>query len=237
MPWPVIRASLLFALTTASVQAAGITTFSNRATFMNAVGPATVEDFTDSSHFPIYSGVLNEFTTEAGLSVGDIQPGVTYSTPGGQWAVAIDRGGGYEGGFLDSLTRDGEKLLTITFDSAMGSFGFDTNRLMGQAFDITINFLSGPSYSQTFNVDQSSDLRDLEFFGFASASTDIMSVIIDGNLGDTGQFNFALDDFTFSTTAVPLPAAVWLFGSALASMGIRRWLRCSGVGATGRSIA
>lgn len=60
---------------------------------------------------------------------GDILPGVTYSTAPcytGSACLNIDGGGGYAGGFLDSLFNDG-RALTIDFDDAQSAFGFDTN--------------------------------------------------------------------------------------------------------------
>ena len=91
-----------------------ITQFTDRSTFDSAVGSTTVEDFTDDSHFPIATGVLNSSTN---LAVGNgspiipgmIQPGVTYSTTvSGNASVYdfnIDAGGGFTGGFLDSLVQ------------------------------------------------------------------------------------------------------------------------------------
>ena len=79
-----------------SASADVITTHTDRATFEAAAGvPLTVEDFTDTAHFPITSGVLNSLTTDAGLQPGDIEEGVTYSTPVGQGNFFnIDAGGG-----------------------------------------------------------------------------------------------------------------------------------------------
>src|SRR6058998_3991145 len=85
-----IRALFLLAVTFLLIAfsrvsyAGSITTFFDRADFDAAVGNTTVEDFLDGVHFPITSGVLNEFTNEAGIQPGDIQSGVTYSTPVGK---------------------------------------------------------------------------------------------------------------------------------------------------------
>ena len=112
---------------------ATITSYSSRASFDAAVGPTTLENFTDQAHFPILSGVLNQFTREAGLSPGDIEAGVTYSTPIGTGNFFnIDLGGGFTGGFLDSVTSEGgDRPLNIAFDSPVAAFGFDTNQSMG----------------------------------------------------------------------------------------------------------
>ena len=95
---------------------------------------------------------------------------------------------------------DPNRELTAAFDGAVSAFAFDTNRLMGNQFNIVINFASGSPYGNTFSVPAS---EALSFFGFQSNGTDIISVVIDGD-GDA-SFAFILDNFRF-TTRVPLQA-------------------------------
>ena len=194
---------------------ANITIYSDRAVFDAAVGVTTVEDFLSSAHAPITSGVLNEFTDEAGILPGDIQPGVTYSTPVGTgFFFNIDAGGGFTGGFLDSVIQsEGDRrALTVDFVSPVAAFGFDTNDLMGQDLEVVIHFVSGEPFEGTFAVAQS---RVLEFFGFQSNLVDIESVVIQGSSTGINQMNYALDNFSFGGMAVPVPPAVFLFGSGL----------------------
>lgn len=204
-----------------SASAGTITTYTDRPTFNAAMGvPLTLEDFTPTDHFPISTGVLNSLTNLPGIGLfpGDIQPGVTYSTPiGSSFFFNIDGGGGYVGGFLDGFYGgDPNRVLTITFDNPASGFGFDTNLIMGTDFDITINFTSGPAY--TANVALSGSIN-LEFFGFQSSLGDITSVIIDGN--GSGTFAFALDNFAFdvgTAAAVPEPTSLTLAGLGLLSV-------------------
>ena len=199
-----------------SADAGGITDFSDRPTFNTAIGvPLTVEDFTSSEHFPITTGILNSETNlvvEEGTPItpGLIQPGVTYSTPIRNDAPAgfffnIDAGGGFTGGFLDGLgVGSPGSALTTTFNNPVNGFGFDTNDLMGTQFTITINFTSGPADVQTLPVSGDS------FFGFVSTATDIQSATLFGN---STEFTFALDNFTFPTSAanaVPEPSSAVL---------------------------
>jgi hypothetical protein len=198
----------LVALTTISAgiaNASAITTYDHSSTFLADVGSVTKEDFTDTYHFPIDTGVLNEFTNLPGIGIvpGLIKPGVTYSSPVvNDSTFNIDSGAGYAGGFLESLSFINPiEDLTITFDSPTFAFGFDSNELMGTDFDILINFTSGPAYAGSFAVAPS---RDMQFFGFRSSQANIASVVISGN--GSPVFGFALDNFCFTTdntAAVP----------------------------------
>lgn len=208
---PLLLLSVAFPLLGTTLASAGmISEYSDRSAFEVAAGvPLVVEDFTDTFHFPISTGVLNSSTNlvvETGPPIlpGDIEAGVTYSTLIGEsFFFNIDGGGGFEGGFLDGFTQNFDNVLTIDFDNPVAAFGFDTNRIMGRSFELLIEFTSGPSYQQTFAVPAS---PDLVFFGFVSTLSDIASVQIlsDGASG----FSFALDNFTFSGGVIPEPTAM-----------------------------
>jgi hypothetical protein len=199
-----------------TAEAVLITTFSDRNNFNAAVGttPLIVEDFTDTSHFPISTGILNsqtDITVESGppIKPGDIEPGVTYSTPiGSSNFFNIDAGGGLIGGFLDGFFGGNpNRVLTIDFDNSVSAFGFDTNFLMGSNFDLTIKFESGLDFVQNFLVNES--FNEVQFFGFQSNEVNIESVVIDGN--GNNLFAFALDNFTFTNSqdvTIPEPSLV-----------------------------
>jgi hypothetical protein len=179
---------------------AQITTFSDRPTFDAAVGPTTLETFTNTFHFPISSGVLNSLTNDATASgppilPGDIQPGVTYSTPVGSGNFFnIDAGANFTGGFLDTVTGNGP--LTITFDSPVRAFGFDTNALVGSSMTVTIN--GGTPFANTLPV---APTFNMQFFGFESGAQDITSV----TLFSPGSVSFAIDNFVFPAGGTPPP--------------------------------
>jgi len=172
--------------------------FDDRTTFDAAVGSTTLEDFTDTFHFPISTGILNSATNLVvakgpPILPGDIQPGVTYSMPiGTQNFFNIDLGGNFVDGFLDGVQFPEFDPVTIAFDNPVAAFGFDMNKLMGGSFDITIQFTSGPDFVGNFPVTQSSSL---EFVGFQSEQIDIETVIIQGDGMD--GFDFAFDNFAF----------------------------------------
>lgn len=204
------------------VEAGVITEYSDRATFEAAIsGPFTVETFTPDFHAPITSGVLNSTTNEAGLTPGDIQPGVTYSTTvpsADTYFFNIDTGGGYDGGFLDSL--DTSKTLTITFDGEVHAVGFDKNNRLGDAYQVVVT-LSDATVSTPIKFASLST-----FSGFIASGASITSIQIH-NLD--GSFGFDIDNFTFDESrippAVPEPASVVLLGLGGIGMGLAAWRR------------
>ena len=203
---------------------ASITVFTDRTAFETATGAITVEDFTSQPHIPITSGILNSSTNEAGIVPGTILPGVTYSTPVGTGDFFnIDTGGGFDGGFLDTIT--GPRGLTITFDAAQNGFGFDTNSLMGD-FTVVINGVDVENFSAV-----SSDTPT--FFGFESSARNILTATIAGTNGvDSGTFGFAIDNFTYNGTlgSIPEPSTYAMLLLGFVGLGFAGYRKARGGG-------
>ena len=215
-----LSASVFLACT---AHAGEVTHFSDRDAFNSILStPAVVENFTNTHHFPISTGVLNSETdlvVLSGLPIrpGDIKPGVTYSTAIGSGNFFnIDWGPTSDGGFLDGLTQPHGNPLTVTFDRPVNAFGFDTNRFMGRMFDMTIRFTHGPEKTMTFDTHPTVDR--FFFYGFISEERDIASLVIEGNNTGPSDFSFALDNFTFSPP-IPEPPTAALVLAGLGLIG------------------
>jgi len=102
--------------------------------------------------------------------------------------------------------------ITFDFSTNVSAFGFyitDQEREI-----VTVSFVDGTQ--QTYQLPGLGAGGSDAFFGYVSDDATISSV----RVSDDGLF-VGYDNFYYSTV-VPIPAAAWLFGSALAGLG---WLR------------
>lgn len=206
-----------------AAQAGSITTFTDRGAFSTSIGATTIDTFGDTFAFPISTGTLDARTnlisaSGAPILPGRVQSGVTYSTPvGGGNFFNLDANSGFTGAFLDGgLGGTGRNPLNVRFDAPVLGFGFDTNRLMGTTFRVTIHFRSGSSFTNVNSIRESSSTV---FFGFQSSVADIVGVRI---VGRGGSFDFAVDDFAVARgAAVPEPSVIGLMAMALLVLAMR----------------
>ncbi len=153
--------------------------------------------------------------------------GLTWDNMGVVSANAM--GGGYIGGGYDNGTVSGDYVAFNMYANPLtvsGSvFNFIGAYLTGAwndglSIDIVGRRNGADLYSQTITVDTTS----ATWFGFNFLGIDELIFTSYGgtNAGNGGVgIHFAMDNFTYSP--VPVPAAVWLFGSGLLGlMGFSR---------------
>jgi len=173
---------------------AASTVYTDKASWESAFSTFSTEDFSDS--------VLN-----AGVSVisnaGEIV--------GGEWS--------------DRVVPSGD---STTFSFATGIFGFGGDWDLaipggeGTGITITLTLLAGGTEVLTTEIPRSISGT---FWGFVSdiAFTDVL--LTAGTQSGIAE-TFTMDNLVYSsspTSAVPVPAAVWLFGSGLLGLlGVRR---------------
>ena len=94
---------------------------------------------------------------------------------------------------------------------------FDFSNVFGFAgtVEVTGTYGAGGTVSTTLNIDGSKNN-----YVFDSSWTDLSNVVFATPTGAGGNYVGSIDNI--SINVVPIPAAVWLFGSALAGLG---WLQ------------
>ena len=100
-----------------------------------------------------------------------------------------------------------DESLTFTFDTSITSFGFDLNPNPGRVEGWTIDFTTNGSGGGTFNLPVA-DITEFRGFVFDTAFT---SFTLTSSANDPP---WGLDNLA-AVSPVPVPAAVWLFGSGL----------------------
>jgi len=189
----IILAILLLVVSNAQ---AGIVTYGNSASWLSDLGGQTImtEDFDGDDLF------------EGSFSVGGFLPGLSME---GEIEICIDASN-------CSVTRAGELIGLVNVGENIDiNFGRDIFAFSG-LWDLPLNDSSG-SFASGFTVRAGS----VDLFTLTGGFTGFFGIITDFSFGEisivsTSGETFSLDDLSFiESTAVPVPAAVWLFGSGL----------------------
>jgi hypothetical protein len=176
-----------------------------------SVGPSTPANF---------QLAVNGNSTGTGMDFGYIRVDNAQNAPdyGIKITVSADAGSTLQpylalfGGWDQSWTGlDGD---TATLGSAFGSPSTPgVNR--GNAYTAADNTL-GSNLKFLYQDTNSLGLSTLSYF-FQSPASGHFTVAIGGANGTAGNYTYSIE-----TTAVPVPAAAWLFGGALSSLGLVR---------------
>ena len=203
-----IAASLLLV---SSASQAAITTYNNEATFLGAVGSSTTYDFETGSGFPADSnGAGPGGFVAAGTFGGITNDATVYQSALAQSGVQVMTG--------NTGTFGGATLNFLPGTTGIGFWGLDLTA--DEILRVTVEFLTAGT--QQYDITLGGDPRITpQYFGVWDATDSILSAaLVGGNLDGSGLFSraWAIDDLSVaggSVPAVPVPAAVWLFGTAL----------------------
>lgn len=93
--------------------------------------------------------------------------------------------------------------------------------------EITLGFYANGSEIGTLSLTNVPEWQLFSVIWNSGSNTDITLSIIDLQTNNyTAGNDFALDDISFNRSTVPVPAAIWLFGSGVAALaGLRRLRR------------
>ena len=187
---------------------ASVTTFTDRASFEAASGQLISENFnsiTAETSFRSSSLDLGDFSLSMSGSVSsssqrnfiDIPP---LSFPN---FFNVDNTS-----HVNVLLNQSSSLL-LNFDIPIFEFGADFSNLQDDEYRIIIN-IAGETITPSIGDD------GVRFLGFKSNAV-FSTVEFESVFENDG---FAIDNLSYS--AIPIPAGVWLFGSALAGLGVLR---------------
>jgi hypothetical protein len=173
--------------------------------------------------------MLSANSSSGGFYVGDQ---ATYSGTG-TWADAVSYEDEVSAAFADSnvpdsgafnlyeLTMAGS-LSTSSSEPASAYAGIALNVTFDEAVNLTLACPVGARYTQVQLETQPSAFTNLYCGNSLTLAAGTHDLTMASSIGTFGGSVFLDFDATLSITAVPIPAAAWLFASALAGLG---WLR------------
>jgi hypothetical protein len=172
---------------------------------MPIAGQSAAVTYTDRG---LFEAALSSFSVD---SFDTVPQGQFFTLDRGDYVMAADNQGLFgcinnqacgdnsAKGFDDAYVWDYVSIDTFTFDSQINGFGFDFDSPGNQAsVSPILQGITAPTLSGFFGI--------IDEAAFTQVS-----------LGQTASF-MIFDDLTYGVTlpsAVPVPAAVWLFGTAL----------------------
>jgi hypothetical protein len=190
---------------------AATTTFTNEATFLAATGSADVV-----AGFDLGAGAVD--TQYAGLDFDALgtspQPSASNFTPyAGSGSLLVSQGIGHAGGGFDLAIDGGASAISMQVGGLQSAESYGVTSL--ELFGLGGATLSLVSLNSVLPVDASG----YSFFGVSSSEA-IGSVRLTGGSGDFIWF----DNISVVSTVspVPLPAAAWLFISALGGLVVAK---------------
>lgn len=182
---------------------------------------SSIADAIDNAELPLTStstatDVVDGHTT---FQPGDIEPGIAFSTSGELRFRVLD---GPSLGAPSKMvgTSTGSIDFTMVLDPGVTAIGFDLLELGGTGGDnMNIDVFGTAGLLTTTSVflpSWSSGVAGLAFVGLTSTDAITSVKVSHAFTGVTLAGVYGIDDVVFSTASpVPIPAAAWLFGTAL----------------------
>jgi len=177
---------------------ASIVTYTDKAAWIAATGTTSLYDFNSDASGSFTSKNFGDFNAALVNQSGSYMPTIT-------------------NGELRLQAWNQASVLELTFNSSLSAFGFDWRNTDTSYDKIELNILG-----ETFVFGPS---RSSGFFGLTSTVL-FNSLGLSDSAGNGGALSYAyLDNFRYgdSVSAVPVPAALFLFAPALLGfLGFRR---------------
>lgn len=193
-----------------SISNAAVQTFTERTSFESAISVTNTIDFEHA-----WPRTWNGFNSPVGVTFND----VTFTGPwdGGYYLYVGDSENGaccYDAFGSDFLLGEGRGQIEMSILDSSNAIGMDF--IVGEAgsgtSDVTFDMLSGESFTITVSREE------VNFFGVIGDSP-IAGISFRTTL-DTRPPQIGLDNVTYGVSEVPLPAAAWLFISAIGGLGV-----------------
>ena len=188
---------LTMALTIFPSANAALSTYADKASFLAATSSVTTEDFSGEADGVFDSRSFKDFNAilvnKSFGNTGVNQPEIYNET-------------------LRIQIWDSNSELQLEFNQSIRALGFDWSNTDGSN-DLMELLVDGESFA--FGPAQNSG-----FFGVISDSA-LIGLALSDTEGDGGACEYCTID-NLSYSAVPVPAAAWLFGSALAGLSVVR---------------
>ena len=205
-------AVLITVLLVSTAQAAIISTYTNRADFLAATGAISI-----SGALPNLGALGNGNPVMLG--------GVTLNLAGNSTQFFVDNRTDINPGF--DVAISGDENFDAVLDTPSLSFGFDVveaNLCIGGLLACSEFTLTVGSDNAVFTLLGLQSIMGLDFIGIVSDSpfsTVEIRETMTNDIVNNGDANDYFGEF-YADAPVPIPAALWLFGSALGLLG---WFR------------
>jgi hypothetical protein len=205
----------------------------------NGVGPAGPFTNAAAAAASFNAATPNSVITFEGATLPNVAPGVSLTSVGdvGTGIQSVDQHTPEPLGFnttplgtnwlkVEPGFNSAGAFWTFTFSTPISAFGaYFTDTQSNFPGPLTVSFNDG--VPQSLGVTKNDSTGGILFFGFTDSGASITAVTISSGATSDTRDIFGIDDVRFgaAVAAVPLPAALPLFATGLAGLGLLGWRR------------